>query len=264
MNETSPMWIDAHNHLQSDRLGNPAEIICSMKEAGVMKCVVNATREEDWTAVTTLAENHSDFILPAYGIHPWYAHTAMPGWEDRLRHLLSENPRSSIGECGLDQWIDHPSIEQQLPVFHRHLEIARELDRPVTIHCLKAWDVLFDSFLIHPPPDRFLMHSFGGSIEVARRLIPLGAYFSFSGYFLHPRKSKTLGMYHQLPLDRILVETDAPDMLPPPDIVSHSLPQEMNHPANLPNIAKALASSLGLSSDQLARQTGSNFLSCFG
>ena len=137
------------------------------------------------------------------------------------------------------------------------LELAREMRRAVTIHCLKAWGPLIDALAECPPP-RFLMHSYGGSIETARRLLPLGAYFSFSGHFLHPRKAAALEVFRQLPHDRILLETDAPDMLPPDEIISHPLTGKLNHPANLPSIGRALATVLGMEAEEIAELIRAN------
>ena len=257
-------WIDAHNHLQDPRLGDPAPVIAAMKSSGVTRCIVNATREADWASVENLANTEPDFIVPAFGIHPWHAHTASPDWQGNLRSILETHPQASIGECGLDTWITEPSLDIQRPVFLDHLRLAHVMERPVTIHCLKAWAALFDSFAEVPPPARFLMHSFGGSIEVARRLIPLGAYFSFSGHFLHPRKARTLEVFRQLPLERILLETDAPDMLPPAEFITHPMPEHHNHPANLPTLGQALAPALGLSPERLAEITCHNAKNCFG
>jgi TatD DNase family protein len=256
-------WTDSHNHLQDPRLGDPRPIIAAMKSSGVTRCVVNATQEADWVFVKNLADAEPGFVLPAFGIHPWHAHTATPGWQERLRSLLENHPQASIGECGLDTWISEPSMEIQQPVFLDQLRLARELGRPLTIHCLKAWSALFDAFSEAPPPPRFLMHSFGGSIETARRLIPRGAYFSFSGHFLHPRKSSVLEVFRQLPHDRILLETDAPDMLPPAEFLTHPLPGNHNHPANLPAIGHALAAALGMSPETLAEITRDNARRCF-
>lgn len=256
-------WIDAHNHLQDSRLENQAGVISAMLEAGVTKCVVNATKESDWNAVTVLSEKYPDLILPAYGIHPWHADTTTSGWQDRLADLLERNPTATIGECGLDQWISTPSIATQTPVFRDQIALACQLDRTATIHCLRAWEPLFDVFQETPPPSRFLMHSFGGSLEIARRLLPFGAYFSFSGYFLQPRKSKVLEVYRSLPPDRILVETDAPDMMPPVEFVTHPLADTVNHPANLASIACALGKSLNLPPNQLSEQISANFRRCF-
>lgn len=257
-------WTDAHNHLQDSRLGDSGPVIAAMKSSGVTRCIVNATCESDWTAVTRLADAEPDFVAPAFGIHPWQAHTASPDWQKNLRSLLESHPQASIGECGLDTWITEPKLEIQLPIFLDHLRLAREMERPLTIHCLKAWGALFDSFAEVPPPPRFLVHSFGGSIEVAQRLIPLGAYFSFSGHFLHPRKSAVLDVFRQLPHDRILLETDAPDMLPPAEIITHLLTENHNHPANLPAIGQALAAALGMAPETLAEITRQNAQACFG
>lgn len=257
------MWTDAHNHLQDPRLGEAAPVIAAMRAAGVERCVVNATREQDWEAVETLALAYPDFVFPAFGIHPWHAHTASDGWLDRLAGLLAKHSFASIGEVGLDGWVSSPNLEIQRRVFTDQVRLAREMKRPLTIHCLKAWGSLLDAFAEVPPPERFLMHSFNGSIETARRLLPLGAYFSFSGYFLHERKSAVLDVFRQLPPDRILLETDAPDMRPPDGFVTHPLPENHNHPANLPAIGTALAAALGMTPDNLASLTRENATRCF-
>lgn len=257
-------WTDAHNHLQDLRLGDPAPVIAALRAAGVERCVVNATCESDWPQVEALALAESDFVFPAFGIHPWQAHTATAGWQDRLAGLLEKHPQASLGECGLDQWVAAPPMAIQRPVFRDHLRLARNLKRPLTIHCLKAWGPLFEVFTEEPPPPGFLLHAFGGSIETARRLIPLGAWFSFSGHFLHARKSSLLEVFRQLPPARILLETDAPDMRPPDDHVTHPLPGKINHPANLPAIGRAFGAALGMSPTALAELTRNNAARCFG
>lgn len=258
-------WFDAHNHLQDPRLGGDhREIMATQRAAGIAACVVNATCEQDWPHVAELARQFPGFILPAFGIHPWKAHTARHGWQDRLLRLLDQFPHASIGECGIDSWISAPSLDTQTPVFLEHLRIARETERPLTVHCLKAWGALFECLVHQPPPPRFLMHSFSGSLESARRLLPLGAYFSFSGHFLHPRKLPMISIFRSLPTDRILLETDAPDMTPPPNQVTHPLPHGANHPANLPAIGSALAAQLDLPVATLARTLNTNARRCFG
>jgi TatD DNase family protein len=257
------LWSDAHNHLHDPRLGDPEPIIATLQSQGIGRCVVNATCEDDWPVIERLLEKHPDFIVPAFGVHPWKAHLATPGWDDRLHALLEKHPQAAVGECGVDRWIDTPGLEVQTPIFEAQLRIARDLDRCAVIHCLKAWQALFDSLDRVPPPARFLLHSFNGSIETARRLIPLGAYFSFSGHFLHPRKSGLVETFRQLPPDRVLIETDAPDMLPPSEFITHPLPDGLNHPANLKPIASAYAERLGISIEDLARQQQRNLEACF-
>lgn len=262
---TRPKWFDAHNHLHDPRLGGAAgPLVAAQRAAGISGCVVNATSEKDWPQVADLAREFPGFILPSFGIHPWKAHTTTTGWQDRLLGLLETFPHAGVGECGVDSWIDLPSRDIQIPVFLEHLRIARETGRVLTIHCLKAWGTLFDCFDKQPPPARFLMHSYAGSLETARRLLPLGAYFSFSGYFLHERKRNTASLFHDLPPDRILLETDAPDMMPPDSHISHPLPNGINHPANLPAIGIALAAKLSIQPEILAALVETNARNCFG
>ena len=258
-----PLWTDAHNHLQDPRLGDPIPVIDAMRAAGIRRCIVNATCEADWPAVDALATAHPDLVTPAFGIHPWQAHTATPGWQARLTKLLEKHALASIGECGLDACPSSPAIKIQQPVFQEQIRIARELDRPLTIHCVKAWAPLFNAFKTQTPPSSFLMHSFAGSIETARRLLPLGAFFSCSGNILSERQIPRLETFLKLPPDRILLETDAPDMRPPDTRLSHPLPGALNHPANLPAIGIALAAEFHITPDAFAEQTTANTHRCF-
>lgn len=257
-------WIDAHNHLHDPRLGDVEPVLASLREVGIECSVVNATCEAEWDPITELARRHSDEIRPAFGVHPWKAHLADDGWLERLAMRLESFPKASIGEVGLDRWVESPDWDIQRGVFEAQLRLACEMNRPVTIHCLKTWADLFEVFAECPPPPRFLMHSFGGSIEVAKRLIPLGAYFSFSGYFLQPRKAKVLDVFRQLPRERILLETDAPDMNPPDEWLTHPLVTGVNHPANLPAIGAGLAQALGMPASDLAKLTRQNALEFLG
>lgn len=215
-------------------------MVAEMQAAGIVGCVVNATREADWEAVAALAREFPGYVFPAYGIHPWYADTAEKGWEERLRERLVADPTASVGEVGVDGWVESPGMEAQFGVFVKQAEIAEELGRAMTVHCLKAWEPLFEAMDCAAAwPEKYLMHSFGGSAEIAERLVKKGAWFSFSGHFLHPRKAKVLEVFRKLPDDRILLETDAPDMMPPEEFIGFPLAEGVNHPANLRQIAEA-------------------------
>jgi TatD DNase family protein len=231
--------IDAHNHLQDSRFkGDQDKVIAMMKSEGMTACVVNGTCEKDWPNVARLAECHPDFVVPSFGLHPWKVAERSPSWLETLKGFLDSHPGAGIGECGLDRWMKAPDLDDQHDVFRAQLALAKDLDRPATIHCLKAWGPLLDELLSLPSLPRFLLHSYGGSREVAHQCLKLGAWFSFSGYFLHPRKEATRAVFAELPIDRILVETDAPDMMPPEPKYQFG---KLNHPANLPSIAGELA-----------------------
>jgi len=249
--------LDSHNHLH--QLPDPDAAITTMREAGIDGCVVNGTCESDWPQVADLAERHPDFVRPAFGLHPWQAHRRGPHWLETLREFLERLPLASVGECGLDRWVEEPDLDPQRDAFLPQLALARELDRPVTIHALKAWGPLLDALETEPPPAAgFLLHSYGGSAEFATQLLPLGARFSASGHFLHPRKADQIEVFRGLPPERLLLETDAPSMTPPAELVTHPLDEEQNHPANLAAIVERLAARLDRDPAELVRQADEN------
>ncbi|GAA5481807.1 TatD family hydrolase [Haloferula sargassicola] len=255
--------IDAHNHLH--QLADPAAVVAEMKAAGVSACIVNGTSEADWPQVADLADAHPGFVVPAFGLHPWYVKHRTSDWLEVLRSLLEHHPQASIGECGVDGWIDDVPLDDQMEVFLPQLALARERDLPITIHALKAWEALHEALKTEPPPQRgFLLHSFGGSPQQAEQFAKKGARFSFSGHFLHDRKAKVLESYRHVPADRLLLETDAPSMRPPQRWITHPLPGDRNHPANLPAIASGLAEALQQPCDELTELCDANARSFFG
>jgi len=258
---------DAHNHLQSPRLSKHLpEIIAAMREAGIERCVVNGTRETDWPEVARLAEAHPGFILPAFGLHPWHAAKRTPLWLENLARWLDRFPNASLGECGLDRTRRCDiHIGEQQAFLSLQLRLAAQRNLPASIHCVHAWGALFEILSTTPLPDRgFLLHSYSGSPEFAARLVPLGARFSFSGRSL---ASDPPAVLRAIPPERILVETDAPNLPPPPDLVTHPLTTPrgapLNHPANLPSITDALAQAAGIPVPEFRTRVAQNFQALF-
>ena len=261
-------YYDVHCHLQDARLsGNLIEIVEQLFQAGVRKIVVNGTNECDWDRVSELADRY-DVVIPSYGLHPWFAKDRSPNWEETLHSRLTD-PRALVGEIGLDRWIRDHDIEDQIDVFETQLSIAARINRPVSIHCLKAWGPLLESLERYRGRiDRMLLHSFGGSMEVARQLLSLGACFSLSGYFFHERKAKQLELFKNLPMNRLLLETDAPDMLGPKCSIYREFEDEsskkLNHPVNIVAIYRAWASELGVDLEELRMKMNANFEAFLG
>ncbi|NNC89113.1 MAG: TatD family hydrolase [Akkermansiaceae bacterium] len=261
---------DAHNHLHDPRLApHLDQIIADLATAGVTRCVVNGTCEDDWPLVAGLARRHPDLVHPSFGLHPWKAPLRTPGWLPALRDQLEAHPGAGLGECGLDRWIQPHDLADQSEVFAAQLEIAAELNLPLTIHCLRAWGPLLEILRGHPRPRRgFLLHSYGGSAELIAELLPLGAYFSFSGHFLAPHKSSVRAAFTRVPAGRLLAETDAPDMLPPEPLRTHPLEDPegaaLNHPAHLPAIVAGLAAARDESPEILNEALNANFERFFG
>ena len=202
-----PLYLDSHLHLQETRLAPTRDrILERARLAGVARMLCNATREEDWPAVIDLAIREPG-VVPFLGIHPWFADTAGAGWEERLMSLLQQVP-AGIGETGLDKCC-RAAFDRQQQIFATQLQMASELRRPLTIHCVKAWGKLLEmleQFADPLPP--IMIHSFAGARETLQRLLRLGCFISFSGKLatdsrLHPTFLAT-------PLANLLLETDSP------------------------------------------------------
>jgi TatD DNase family protein len=241
-------YIDAHNHLQAKDL-DPflGKVIQTCEGIGVARMVANGITEQDWGRIQDLASRHG-FVTPSYGLHPWYLNEKQAGWEDRLEQRLIADPKAHVGEVGLDLWMRDPDLSAQIETVRHSLRIAERNHRAITIHCLQAWERLYEVVRSERLPARgFLLHAYSGPPELVEPFTELGAYFSFSGYFLNPGKEQRLAPFSQIRSDRLLAETDAPSM-PLPD--SHSefrLPpaldgETVNHPGNIRAVYAALSS----------------------
>lgn len=261
--------IDAHNHLQDASLAaHRAEVVAVLERIGIARSVVNGTRESDWESVAALAREHA-WVLPSYGLHPWFLAQRTPHWRERLVGRVEQGD-CAIGEIGLDRWIKGFDFDDQREVFVWQFALAAERNLPVTIHCLKAWGALAELLRAQPAPARgFLLHAYGGPGGMVAELADRGAYFSFNGYFLHPRKAEQREVFRHIPADRLLVETDAPAMPLPPERAAFMLPDSaegkpVNHPGNIVAAYEALAGLRGVKVDQLAVQVRENFTRLFG
>jgi TatD DNase family protein len=262
------MLFDAHNHLQDERL-DPwrHEIVSQMPQTGLAEMVVNGSCEEDWPQVAELTRQHA-WMRPAFGLHPWYVKQRGSEWLTVLRSHLEAHPNAIVGEIGLDRWIENPDIEAQLDCFRAQMALAVELERPATIHCLRAFGLLEETLRSIPrPPRGFLLHSYGGPAEMVPAFIQLGAYFSISPYFAHPRKAAQLATFAKIPLERLLTETDAPDMWPPDDLNPHLLQTTdgaaLNHPFNIRVSYEILAKIRSIPLEDLQSSIAKNYRTLF-
>ncbi len=232
--------------------------------------VVNGSCESDWQSVLDLARKYP-VVLPSFGYHPWYIKERTSKWQETLVRFLDSFPSSvAIGEIGLDRWIENFDLPQQEEVFLFQLHSAAERNCAVSIHCLKAWGRLFELLRDNPrPPRGFMLHSFGGPEEMITPLAKLGAYFSFPGYYAQERKAKHQETFKQIPPNRLLIETDAPDQLPPDScrpypLIDAASGKPINHPANLRAIYEFVARLRQISIEDLAIQVEKNFRAIFG
>jgi TatD DNase family protein len=259
---------DAHNHLQDERLRAQRESIMQALDCeNVRAVVVNGSCEEDWPEVLRLAQRHPH-IIPSFGYHPWYINERSDRWLEKLKECLAQ-VASAVGEIGLDGWIKNHDLEKQAEVFSAQLRVAAERNLPVSIHCLQAWGKLVELLEAEARPQcGFVLHSFGGPKELIAQLARLGAYFSLPGYFAHERKHRQRETFRNVPLDRLLIETDAPDQLLPESRVKYPLTDDkgatINHPANIVAVYQFAAELLQQPLETLTQQVEANFRRVFG
>lgn len=278
-----PVFYDGHNHLQDEWLAPyRSQVLQHLGALPLKQAVVNGTGESDWTAVSELAAQH-DWIVPSFGLHPWWAGTRTDGWRANLEAILTRHPRAGVGEIGLDRWIlerarpDDPRLAglrraplaEQQDVFTAQLQLAAERNLAATIHCLDAWSPMWDVLRKSQVPARgFLLHAYGGPKEMVLGLAERGAYFSFNGSFLGDRKQRLKQVFQDIPLDRLLVETDAPAMPLPQSWRTHKLPPgpggtPLNHPGNIEAVYIGLAALRGMSVAELSVAVETNFQRLF-
>lgn len=236
--------------------------------AGVKLFICNGASQADWPTVLSLARS-SKAIVPCFGVHPWYAAACTPYWLAELKHFLTAAP-SGVGETGLDRYIEPRNEEAQIEVFRAQLTMAANLNRPITIHCVQAWGWMMETLQNHRPlPKRMLFHSYGGSVELIKPLAAMGGYFSYAGSALREKAVHRRAAMAATPLDRLLLETDSPDMVPPKRFclatdgrTTDGKPR--NEPANLSGIVRGAAEMLDVPQEELAQQVGRNVRNLFG
>ena len=247
---------DAHCHLQDERLA--ADLAGAMQRAaaaGVAGWMCCGSAEADWPAVFAVTGRFPG-VLASFGLHPWYVGARQPGWLDRLRVLLAAQPRAGVGEIGLDHALEDADLADQEQVFLDQFALSHELQRPASLHCRRAFGRLLELLPRFPAhPVGFVIHAFSGAVELILPLARQGAYFSFSGSITRSGNRRGHAALCAAPADRLLLETDAPDL---PPVIGGQVPQGPNEPANLFHVLRAAAALRGEPEAALAAQTWSN------
>jgi len=187
------------------------------------KMVIMGVGVQDWDIVEKVYLDNPEKVIPAFGVHPWFAHlhyNSIPSWLPKLRTLLLKYPSSILGEIGLDKFAKTPETGKneyqfQMEVLRVQIELAAELERPISVHCVRAFGPLFDFFknLKNYPP-AVVMHSYGGSTDIVNGLLKIAKYgkrfyFGFSHCINVSHESpKLLAVMKMIPRERILIESD--------------------------------------------------------
>lgn len=252
------MLIDSHCHLNYPELADTAAVLARARGAGVGLVQTISTQRSDFAAVKRLAEQHTE-IYCSIGIHP---HEAEPHADISEAELLAEanHPRViGIGETGLDYYYEHSPREAQCELFRQHIRVGRTLNLPVIVHSREADEdtvaILREAYA--EAPFKFLIHCFTSTPYLADESIKLGGYISASGIITFKKSQALRDSFARIPLNRLLVETDAPYLAPEP---FRGKPCE---PAYTYYTAQKLAEVKAVSFEALAEATTHNFFSLF-
>ena len=258
-------WIDTHCHLDAAEFNADRDAVrAAASEAGVGHIVIPAVQRAHWREVIALAHRHGDSY--ALGIHPLYTPRAQEADIAALRELLLEvqdDPHLvAVGEIGLDFFVPDLDVDQQIWFYEQQIMLARQFKLPVILHVRKSSDRLLKTLRAWPVVGG-IAHAFNGSAQQAHAFIDLGFKLGFGGAVTYDRALKLRELAATLPLESIVVETDAPDIQPhwlytTAQSRAAGKAQGRNSPAQLPRIAAEIAVLRGIAPEQLAQATGRN------
>jgi TatD DNase family protein len=261
------MFVDSHAHLDGERFdADRSDVIARAREANVSTIVAigNGDGPADVDCGIRLAEQY-DFIFATLGIHPHESRLADEAAYQNMERLATHPKVIAWGEIGLDYFYDHSSREIQKTVFIRQMELAAAAKLPIVIHCRpsdgsdNAWDDFFDLVKEHWEGKGIggILHCFSGNAAQAKRALDLGFLISFAGNLTFPKAQQIRDSALQVPLHRMLIETDSPFLAPVP----HR--GKRNEPAFVTQTARKLGELRGITAEEIGQHTSSNFYKFF-
>jgi TatD DNase family protein len=261
------MFVDSHAHLDGKQFDSDREeVLARARAAGVetMVAIGNGDGPPDLDAGIQLADKHS-FLYATIGIHPHEARLASDHAYQEMERLARHPKVIAWGEIGLDYFYDHSPREIQKQVFLRQMELAAAAKLPIIIHCRPSegtsdgWDDCLRLLEEHWAPARLggVFHCFTGNWPQAKRALELGFLISFAGNITFPKAQQIRDAALEVPLDRLLIETDSPYLAPVP----HR--GKRNEPAFVKDTALKLGELRGLSAEEVGMRTSRNFYKFF-
>lgn len=249
--------IDTHCHLNEALFAATLpDVIARAKSAGVSRFVVPAYDRESLERTAQLAESYPGNIFPAYGLHPWFIEDSRD--PEIVRPFLLREDAVAVGEIGLDfSSADYPAAREQMKALIQQLDMAAELNLPVLLHCRKACDPLYDILKEYQGRLQGVLHSYSCGADNLPRFMELGLYVSFSGSVTRSNARKYHRTAAAVPLERILLETDAPS------IATESTVASAVEPRHILEVAAKIAEIRSIPLSEICRQSTENALRLF-
>ena len=249
----------AHNSFDDDR----ADMMQRAADAGVDRIIVTGSSDESNVQAASLAEQSPGILYSTAGVHPHHASDYSDDSDALIRKLVKKDCVVAVGECGLDYFRNFSPREAQLDAFKRQLEIAKDSGLPVFLHQRDAHDDFIE--VLEPAlPDlsRAVAHCFTGEGESLREYIAMGLYVGITGWICDERRGKHLhDIVSIIPDDKLLIETDAPYLLP--RTIRPRPKSRRNEPRYLPEVVRVVAEARGQTEDHIAAITTANAIRFF-
>ncbi len=258
---SAAVFIDSHCHFDfSDFDGEREKIWQACQSAGVLATIIPGVAPEQWPRAKKLCQNFNAAYF-SVGIHPWWigqlfsenaeVESVIENLQGKQRKALQSDKCVAVGECGLDKMIK-TSPNLQYDVFDFQVALAAEYGKPLIIHSRKAHGEVMHHIKHHQPSGGGVIHAFSGSYEAAAQFIDRGFYIGVGGTITYERAKKTRDAIKAIPLDAIVLETDAPDM------PLHGRQGQRNSPEFISDIAQVLADLKGETLERVAQKTTEN------
>lgn len=249
--------IDSHCHLDFQEFAaDRDQVLRQCLEAGVRHLVIPGVRAASWSALLELCRRYGN-LYPALGLHPYFIEEHHPEHLNRLRQLLKQEASRvlAVGEIGVDA--RKPNLDGQWALFRSQLDLAAEFHKPVIIHSVKTHDEVCAE-MRRRKVGKGVIHAFSGSRQQAENFVDCGLWLGIGGVITHERARKTREAIRQLPLEKLVLESDAPDMA----MAGHQ--GQRNSPEWLPEVLQALAELRDEDPKELSERLWRNSCELFG
>lgn len=247
-------WIDTHCHLDEEAFSQDCEeVVQRAVTAGIVAMIAIGITVDSSRRAIELAQRFPN-VYATVGIHPNYVSTAAPGDWDQIVELANSPKVVGLGETGLDKYWDHSPLELQADYFDRHIELSSRLNLPFIVHSRESDQEVVEQLRRNASRHTLngVIHAFCGSQEMAQACLDLGMYLSFGGMVTFKKNEAHRQVAATIPLDRFMVETDAPYLAPTP------FRGKRNEPAHVRLTASCLAEARNTTKEEIAAATTAN------
>lgn len=249
-------YLDSHCHINDEAFRDDLDVVLeNMVENDVRKAMIISSYIDDYHYALNIKDDRIAF-KHSLGIYPGDVNDVDEELFTEFAKIYGEDECDAIGEIGLDYHWQKDNKERQIEIFARQLEIASELHKPIIIHSREAIQDTYETMKKYD--NKGVMHCYSDSAEMAREFVKLGYYISISGTVTWKNAREPLRVIREVPLDRLLIETDSPYLTPAPNR------GKRNEPANVVHVGKKICEELGIDEEDFKKQLNENYHNLFG